>query len=100
MERITGFIFGVVVGFVLCLASMTFHLVRAEDGWHVVPKISAQFADAYVDIREFQVGDWEQHGSLALALAHADKAYLMQKSASNTLQASVDQALGVLRGGK
>lgn len=98
MERITGFIFGVAIGFALCFFSLKYHLVQAEDGMHVVPKLSAQFSDAYVDIREFQVTDWEQHGSLAIALTQADMAYLVQKSASSSMQTSIEHALGVLRG--
>ena len=97
MERLSGFVMGCVVGFAICFGVLKYHLVQAEDGMHVVPKLSAQFSDAYVDIREFTVTDWEQHGSLAVALAQADKAYLLQKSASNTLQNSVDHVLGVLK---
>jgi hypothetical protein len=97
MERISSFLIGCVVGIVLCFVGLKYHVVQAEDGWHLVPKLSAQFTDAYVDIRGWSVKDWEQHGSLAIALMQAEKGHLLQNSASASLQQSIDHALTVLR---
>jgi len=97
-ERITGFIFGLIIGAVLCYVGLKYHVVRSDDGVHLVAKVNAEFSEAYVDIREFTLTDWDNHRSLALALAQADQAKLLEKSASASLQQSVDGALQMLRG--
>ena len=53
----------------------------------LVPKLQAQFDEAYVDIRQFTFEDWNQHRSLAVAMTQADKGYLLQESATDSLQA-------------
>jgi len=44
MRGIMTFLFGVAVGAGGMFASHTYHLVRAEDGFHIVPKLTPQFA--------------------------------------------------------
>lgn len=97
-ERISGFFFGLIFGAILCYVGLKYHVVRADDGIHFVAKINAEFSDAYTDIREFTISDWDNHRGLALALAQADKSSLLEKSASASLQQSVDGALQMLRG--
>jgi len=93
MRRLMTFFLGMVTGGALLLGAMNYHLIRAPDGLHVVPKVSPKLAAAYVDIRGFTVADWTQHSEIAAALIRADQGSLMKNSASEALQKKVDQFL-------
>ena len=93
MRRLMTFILGMIVGAILLFTAMNYHLIRAHDGFHLVPKTSSQLAAAYVDIRGFTVADWTQHPQIATALMKADKGELMKSSASEALRNELDQLL-------
>lgn len=93
MGRLGSFIGGIVVGGVAVYVGLKYHVVRANDGFHLVPKLQAQFDDAYVDIRQFGFEDWNKHRSLAVAMAQADKGYLMQETSTDSLRQSVNSVL-------
>ena len=88
-----GFVTGLACGAGVMYAAMMFHLVRSNDGFHVIPKVAGQLKDTYVDIREFGFGDWKDHPELSAALVKADRADLMQGSATGALQRSLDGIL-------
>lgn len=94
MGRFSCFILGVVVGAGAVFGALKYHIVHANDGLHLVPKMTAEFQGAYVDIRDFDFNDWNEHRSLAAALVKADKAHLMGESTMNafgqTLSAVLD----------
>jgi hypothetical protein len=101
MGRLGSFITGAVVGGVAVFVGLKYHVVRASDGIHLVPKLQAQFDDAYVDIRQFSFEDWNKHRSLAVAMTQAEKGYLLQDAATDSLRRSVDsvlEGLGNFRG--
>lgn len=89
MRRFLVFLAGVAVGALGMFGSLKFHIVRARDGVHPVPKTIATLSDTYVDIREFDLGDWDEHPELAIAISASDKAYLMQDAARKSLQDAV-----------
>lgn len=93
MARIQSFLFGMIVGAAALYGAMTFHVVRAEDGLHVVPKISSGISDAYVDIRDFDAAEWSEHKHVAVALIHADKEELLQESMVANLRNAARGAL-------
>jgi hypothetical protein len=93
MGQLSSFLGGVVVGGVASFVGLKYHVVRAADGLHLVPKLQAQFDEAYVDIRQFGFEDWNKHRALAVAMVQADKAYLMQETATDSLRESVDSVL-------
>jgi hypothetical protein len=95
MGKLGSFVVGVAVGAAGVFTGLKYHVVRAVDGFHLVPKLQAQFDEAYVDIRAFTATDWNEHRGLAVALTQSDKAYLLQESANETFRQSVD---GVLKG--
>lgn len=78
MRRISSFLMGAVVGGVLVFISLKFHLVRAEDGFYLVPKVRSTFRHAYVDIRGFGAAQWSEHRWLAAALVRSNKEHLLQ----------------------
>lgn len=92
------FVFGFILGGAFVFTSLKYHVVRADDGVHFVPKVAAQFGDAYVDIRKFTVTDWHQHRSLALALVQAKKGDLMQNAAASGFRQSMESVWQSLTG--
>jgi hypothetical protein len=94
MRRLSTFIFGMVVGGLLIYVALNYHLIRANDGIHLVPKVDAQLSAAYVDIRTFGPGDWAQHPEVAMAIFRADRGDLMESAAAGTIQTGVDRLLG------
>ena len=93
--RIVCFLAGVLVGAATVFTTIKYHVVRAEDGFHLVPKLSANFSEVFVDIRSFGIADWDQHRSLAVALVQADKGYLLKDAASESFRRSVNSALDI-----
>ena len=93
MGRIQSFLFGALVGGLLMFSSLKYHIIRAEDGVHFVPKLEANFSDIYVDIREFHLADWRKRRALAMALMKADKSELVQDSALGSLEQSAMDGL-------
>ena len=91
MQRLTTFFIGMVVGGALLYGMQRYHLVRARDGFHLVPKVETTLAASYVDIRDFKVADWARHTKVAMALIQADKSQLMEKAAVDTLREGIDR---------
>jgi hypothetical protein len=85
-DSVRNFLLGFVVGAASLYGSMCFHIVRAEDGHHFVPKTGLSFRDTYVDIRKFGLSEWRGHVGLAEAILKADKSKLMGGSAENTFR--------------
>jgi len=93
MSRFGSFLIGAAVGAGGVYGSLTHHVVRAEDGFHTVPKLSAEFAETYVDIRAFDLDEWNDHRSLAMALVKAERGDLLKQSADESLERSIRGAL-------
>ena len=93
MRRLMTFILGMVVGGVLLYGAQQNHLIRAKDGFHLVPKVKPQLAATYVDIRNFTVSNWAQHADVAMALVAANQGQLMENSAADALRTGVDRLL-------
>ncbi|MCL4203071.1 MAG: hypothetical protein KJ000_11265 [Pirellulaceae bacterium] len=90
MGRLGAFVWGVVIGGALVYGAMSYHVINTQDGLKVVPKVTAGFADTYVDIRGFGLDDWTRHRALAMALIKADKAELMGETASLPLRETLE----------
>lgn len=71
------FFFGMLTGAVLMYGSMHYHLVRGEEGFFLVPKISNNLQDVYVDIREYTLADWKEHKPLAAAIMKSNRSELL-----------------------
>jgi hypothetical protein len=92
MGRLTTFVFGGVIGAVLVFGALKYHLVKAGDGYHLVPKTESSLEDAYVDIRSFGPEQWSQHQELMSALVKADKTNLIGETAVQRMGQNVQQA--------
>ncbi len=51
MHRITWFVGGFIAGIAALLVVQQNHIVRADEGFHLVPRVSAGYDDIHVDIR-------------------------------------------------
>lgn len=94
MGRLGTFILGFLLGGAVVWWSLHYHVVRANDGFHYVPKVTSTFSESYVDIRSFGFEEWNQHRELAFALTQADKTSLMQGVATDAFENAVNSALG------
>ena len=55
---------------------MNFHIVRANDGLHLVQKHHAKLTQSYVDVRQFSALDWSDNADLSAALIAENKEYM------------------------
>lgn len=83
------FFFGVILGAVLMYGAMHYHVVRGDEGFFLVPKISNNLSHVYVDIREFTLQDWRSHKPLAAAIMQSEKAHLIGDSSMDQFRRSV-----------
>ena len=86
MKRLSGFLIGVVVGGGLVFGAQRYHVLRTEQGLEVVPKLSADFSECYVDIRKFGASDWAEHKALAAAILSAKKEHIFHDSAADSVR--------------
>jgi hypothetical protein len=93
MRRWITFMIGMILGATLLYGLQRYHLIRARDGLHLIPKVESSLAATYVDIRDFTVSDWARHSEVALALVQADQSKLMEDAAADTIRQSIDRLL-------
>lgn len=86
MRRLMVFFLGMVVGGGLLYTAEHYHLVRAQDGFHWIPKMELKLAATYVDIRNFTPADWARHADVAMAITQAGQGQLLENSATQSLQ--------------
>ena len=75
------FIFGMITGATLLYVAMHYHVVNGKQGVFLVPKISNNLTDIYVDIREFGLDDWQDHKPLAAAIMKSDQSEILSDEA-------------------
>ena len=93
MFRLSSFLTGVAFGALLLYAAMNFHVIRASDGFHLVPKQPARFSETFVDTRSFGLADWAGHPQLATALVQANKQHLLGDSAAGAVHQSMNKLI-------
>jgi hypothetical protein len=89
MRRLPTFIFGMVVGGLLIYLALNYHLIRAKDGLHLVPKVSATLADTYVDVRSFRPGNFVSHRDVVTALLKSGQGELIDSLAADSVRNSL-----------
>jgi hypothetical protein len=87
------FLLGFVIGGLTVLGALRYHVVRAEDGVHLVPKMGATLSETYVDIRNYTPQDWSNHPAVAAALVRDGKGNLVQGAAVESLWNSAEGML-------
>lgn len=94
MKRLGTFFLGIVVGALLFYAATSYHLVRAQDGFHFIPKLDSRITEAYVDIRGWGPAEWLQHGELAMAIEKAGRRDLLNSAMNDALNTGLDRVFG------
>lgn len=97
MRRWSTFLVGMVVGALLLYGALSYHIIHARDGMHLVPKTSARLAGMYVDIREFTPRDWIDHPEIFAALHDAQREDLISLAADDAIFNGLDRLLGPRR---
>src|SRR4051794_13956387 len=93
MRRISTFFLGMATGAMLLHGATMYHVVRASDGVHLIPKQPPRVSETYVDIRTFTMNDWAGHAQLASALVQANQQQLLGDSAAGALQETAHEML-------
>jgi hypothetical protein len=93
MRRLSTFIFGMIAGGLVIYGALSYHLIHAKDGMHLIPKVKSTFTDTYVDIREFGPADWLERFEVAQALQAAGRADLIEAAAFDSLETGLDRLL-------
>lgn len=94
MRRWGTFVVGMAVGAVVLYVALGYHMIRARDGMHLIPKVSSGLAGTYVDITQFGPADWAKNVDLGLALVQAGRRDLIESAASGALDTGLDRLLG------
>ncbi len=71
----------------------TYHVVRASNGFHLIPKQPSRLGETFVDIRSFTMTDWTARPQLASALVQANQQQLLGDSAVAALRDKAQQLL-------
>ncbi|MEX0701891.1 MAG: hypothetical protein WD069_07325 [Planctomycetales bacterium] len=85
MYRLIGILFSAALGGGLVYFSLQYHLVRADEGFLVVPKRNAAFSEIYVDVREWSPLEWERHPALVEGLVRHGRGDIVRTSAGRSL---------------
>jgi len=98
MGRLGTFVLGALIGGALIFAAQRYHVLRTDKGVELVPKLSANFSDTYVDIRGYTAADWAQRKALTAALVQAGREDLIRHAVAGQFRARIDRFLDELGG--
>lgn len=93
MNKISTFLFGFVLGGGFVYMTLHYHVIRANDGMHLVAKTTSTFSESYVDIRAFGPAEWNGHRNVANAIVQANKPELLQGALVNPINNAVGGVL-------
>lgn len=91
MRRVYAFTIGIGCGILACLAATNFHVVRAQDGFHLVQKQDVRLGQAYVDTRQFSDADWAAHPELIASLRADNEQKLVIEASPGFVQRGVNR---------
>ena len=93
MNRVESFLLGLVVGIGVLYGAMHYTVVRAKDGFHFIPKITAKLDIPYTDIRSFKIDQWQRKQTLAMSIMKAKKGYLLADQSLTIFKSNTEQVL-------
>jgi hypothetical protein len=95
MGRLVFLLGGILLGGVLMYVAFSYHLVVTAETFYLVSKQQTELADAYVDIRDWGVNEWNEHPRLADAMIAAGHGDLVQRSLRDQFFEHVLDRIGV-----
>jgi hypothetical protein len=93
MDRFGNFLIGVIAGVAGLYAAMHFTLIRADDGFHLIPKIAAKLDMPFEDVRGMKLQQWQKKQPLALAIVRAQKGHLLKDPSLMAFKENAKQVL-------
>jgi hypothetical protein len=93
MGRLGTFFFGMIAGLTIFYVANYYHIVRSSSGVFVIPKINQNLSDTYVDTRNFDLSDWQQHRMLAASILRSERKELLDDSTLSGFRTSVTSLL-------
>ena len=98
MGRFGSFVLGVVIGALALHTTMNFHVVRTDQGTHLVRKTTPKMSGLYADIRQYDANDWRANPDLARAMIMANRRDLVGQSPQGGLRASLGSVIATVMG--
>ena len=83
------FIFGMICGAALLYTAEHYHVVRGDEGYYFVPKISNNLSNVYTDTRGYTLPDWQQHRALAAAILQSNHSELIEDASLGSFRDSL-----------
>lgn len=97
MRRLSALLFGIALGGGLVYCGFNYHLVRAADGWLMVPRTTVALEDACVDIRKWGFADWRKHPALTRDMFKAGYGDRVKSTVQEGLVGEALKGLGLSR---
>ncbi|MSR60574.1 MAG: hypothetical protein EXS05_23520 [Planctomycetaceae bacterium] len=85
MWRLLALIGAAAIGAATVFAAFQFHFVRTSHRWLMVPKQSADWREAYVDVRGWTLKEWSTHPKLSGDLIAAGYGEFVSRSGAEGL---------------
>lgn len=85
MRKLLAALFCMMLGGGLVYLAFQYHLVRADDEYALVPKVSAGLTDTYADVRSWDAAEWQRHPALVRALVKQGRGDLVVAPAARGL---------------
>jgi hypothetical protein len=85
MRRLIALLLGVAIGGGLMFGAFQYHVLRTDKTFLFIRKQSADWHDAYVDIRGWTYRDWANHRVLSNNLIAAGRGDLVTRSVADQL---------------
>lgn len=98
MSRLGSILFGAVLGAGLVFGAFNYHVLRTAEGVEFVPKLTANFSDIYLDVRQYGVSDWADHEQVARAVVKSGKDHILKDSATRSVQEGINSLWEKVRG--
>ena len=97
MGKVYAFLLGVAAGFGLYHMALSYHVIRANDGLHLTPKVSQTLSNTYIDIRGMSLAEQAEHPAVLAAIAQSGDEALQQELLGGTIEGVAEQAEGLLQ---
>jgi len=85
MNKISAFLFGIVLVAILMFVSLKYHVMPATGGFHLVPEVMVNLSSFYTDVRDFTLQVWKHHRGLPLAIFRSKNLALQEQAAKGAL---------------
>jgi len=99
MNRVESFLIGLASGVAMLYLVMHFTIVRANDGFHWIPKVSAKLDLPYEDVRDFKAEHWQRRPALSISILKAKKGYLIDERTNRQIQQTTSMMINQARVG-